>query len=132
MHVHVYLSFTSLSRRFSTVTPLHCSGHTCSRLTNCTPFLRYYLYQWPLSMTVIVVISIFITLCTCTVLMWVRDVVRDFEIQRSLSIQRRRAMAQQQQQQQQQQEQHDGRIGLQVREMILRQLQVRRYSVCWY
>ena len=34
MHVHVYLSFTSLSRRFSTVTPLHCSGHTCSRLTN--------------------------------------------------------------------------------------------------
>jgi hypothetical protein len=87
-------------------------------------YSRYYLYQWPLSMTVIVVISIFITLCTCTVLMWVRDVVRDFEIQRSLSIQRRRAMAHQQQQQQQQQQ--DGRIGLQVRELIFRQLQVRR------
>ena len=71
-------------------------------------------------MTVIVVISIFITLCTCTVLMWVRDVVRDFEIQRSLSIQRRRVIVQQQQQQQQQQ----GRVRLQVRDMILRQLQV--------
>lgn len=80
---------------------------------------RYYLYQWPISMTVIVVISIFITLCTCTVLMWVRDVVRDFEIQRNLSIQRRRATLQQQQQQQQR-----GRVGLQVRDMILRQLQV--------
>lgn len=96
-------------------------------LTLCVSFPRYYLYQWPLSMTVIVVISIFITLCTCTVLMWVRDVVRDFEIQRSLSIQRRRAMAQQQQHQQlqQQQEQQNGRVGLQVREMIIRQLQVR-------
>lgn len=74
-------------------------------------------------MTVIVVISIFITLCTCTVLMWVRDVVRDFEIERTLSIQRRRAMVQQQQQQQQQR----SRVGLQVREMILRQLQVCLY-----
>lgn len=66
-------------------------------------------------MTVIVVISIFITLCTCTILMWVRDVVRDFEIQRNLSIQRRRATLQQQQQ---------GQVGLQFRNMILRQLQV--------
>ena len=96
-------------------------GHAIDRQY---PFPRYYLYQWPLSMTVIVVISIFITLCTCTVLMWVRDVVRDFEIQRTLSIQRRRAMAHQQQQQQQEQQQ-DRRVGLQVRELIFRQLQVK-------
>ena len=84
-------------------------------------------------MTVIVVISIFITLCTCTVLIWVRDVVRDFEVQRSLSIQRRRAVVQQQRQQRQQQQQY-GRVGLQVREMILRQLHVRIRipSVCIY
>lgn len=59
----------------------------------------YYLYQWPVSMSVIVVVSIFITLCTCTVIMWVRDVLRDYDIQRRRGMQRRRFMLQQQQRQ---------------------------------
>ena len=33
-------------------------------------------------MTVIVVISIFISLCTCTLILWVRDVLRDYDAQR--------------------------------------------------
>ena len=57
----------------------------------------YYLYQWPLSMTIIVVISILITLCTCTVLIWLRDVLNDFEERRAMRLQSRRGMQQQQQ-----------------------------------
>lgn len=45
-------------------------------------------------MTVIVVISILITLCTCTVLMWVRDVLNDFEERRAMGRQRRQEMIQ--------------------------------------
>ena len=56
---------------------------------------RYYLYQWPISMTIIVVISILITLCTCTVLIWVRDVLNDFEERRAMRLQRRRGLLQQ-------------------------------------
>ena len=41
-------------------------------------------------MSVIVVISIFVSLCTCTVLMWVSDVVRDYDEQRRAALQRRR------------------------------------------
>ena len=53
-------------------------------------------------MSVIVVVSIFITLCTCTVMMWVRDVIRDYDLQRRRGLQRRRILLEQQQQQQQQ------------------------------
>ncbi len=41
-------------------------------------------------MSVIVIISIFVSLCTCTVLMWVSDVVRDYDEQRRAALQRRR------------------------------------------
>ena len=49
-------------------------------------------------MSVIVVISIFITLCTCTIIMWVRDVLRDYDLQRRRGVQRRRLLLQQQRQ----------------------------------
>ncbi len=43
-------------------------------------------------MSVIVIISIFVSLCTCTVLMWVSDVVRDYDEQRRAALQRRRML----------------------------------------
>jgi hypothetical protein len=73
----------------------------------------YYLYQWPVTMSVIVVISIFISLCTCTLVLWIRDVLRDYDTQR-----RRRGLQRQQMTtagaavvgtQQQQQQQGGGR-----------------------
>lgn len=65
----------------------------CAECTHLLPSLRYYLYQWPVTMSIIVVISIFVTLCTCTVLIWVRDVIRDYDLQRRRGLQRRRAAA---------------------------------------
>ena len=75
-------------------------------------------------MSVIVVISIFITLCTCTLVMWIRDVLRDYDTQRRRRALRRRQTAataaaaaaggnqqQQPQQQQQQQQQQGGGAG---------------------
>lgn len=46
-------------------------------------------------MTVIVVISILITLCTCTLLIWMRDVIHDFEERRARRLQSRRGLQQQ-------------------------------------
>lgn len=73
-------------------------------------------------MSVIVVISIFVTLCTCTLVMWIRDVVKDYDTQRRrrAALQRLQASTgavvgntqQQQQQQQLQQQQGGGRGGL--------------------
>ena len=45
-------------------------------------------------MSVIVVISILITLCTCTLLLWVRDVIHDLEERRGIGVGRRRQVAQ--------------------------------------
>lgn len=58
---------------------------------NFTGF-TYYLYRWPIAMSVIVVTSIFITLCTCTVIMWLRDVMRDYDHSRR-QVQRRQVPA---------------------------------------
>ena len=57
-----------------------------------SPF-SYYLYQWPVTMSVIVVVSIFISLCTCSLVVWVREVLRDYDMQRR---RRRRALHRQQ------------------------------------
>ena len=62
-----------------------CACGTCMLPTftkRHLPLLRYYLYQWPMAMTVIVVTSIFVTLCTCTVMMWLRDVLKDYDVHR--------------------------------------------------
>lgn len=67
-------------------------------------------------MSVIVVISIFVTLCTCTLVMWLRDVLRDYDTQRRrrAALQRRQVttgavVGNTQQQQQQQRQQSGGR-----------------------
>ena len=107
---------------------IHVFVHSLPSLPSLPPLppsLSYYLYQWPLTMSVIVVVSIFITLCTCTLVMWIRDVLRDYDAQRRRrrTLQRRQATAgavvgdtqqppQQHHQQQQQQQQGGGRGGL--------------------
>ena len=104
----------------------HCLGASYCDDRGCFQFVtstsRYYLYQWPVTMSVIVVISIFITLCTCTLVMWIRDVLRDYDTQRRRRALRRRQTAatagaaaaggnQQQQPQPQQQQQQQGGGG---------------------
>ena len=63
------------------VNPFFHNPHTHS-LTHSLTHCSYYLYQWPVTMSVIVIVSIFISLCTCTLVLWVRDVLRDYDSQR--------------------------------------------------